>query len=133
MRPDHAGDADLGRDLCLELLGLGPGGHPAGAGAGGHAGVGGEVAAPWGLAGCSAAGSFVAVADEARLAPLVDALRAPLAHDPHAAVTLLGDVLCARALGAQARDVRARLEPIWSATRAALLGSPACPPRVWAT
>jgi urease accessory protein len=48
-------------------------------------------------------------------------------------VTLIGDVLVARALGAEAEEVRARLQPIWLATRAALLGSPAQPPRVWAT
>jgi urease accessory protein len=91
------------------------------------------LAAAWGLDGCTAAGSFVAVGDEARLAALVDDLRAPLAGDRRAALTLLGDVLVARALGAEAQEVRERLQPIWMATRAALLGSPAQPPRVWAT
>jgi len=89
----------------------------------------------WGLAGRTAVGTLVcaSVGRGATLAALLPELRAPLAHDACAAVTLLDDVLVCRALGHEAQDVRKSFMPLWARLRAALLDSPAVAPRVWAT
>jgi urease accessory protein len=95
---------------------------------------GGDVlGATWGLGGATAIGVLVAVGVDAALLPaLRDALDAALPGGRHG-LTLRGDVLIGRALAATAEDVRRGLAAVWMTMRPAWLGSPAVPPRVWAT
>ena len=86
---------------------------------------------PWGLGGCRALATLVAVgaSDADR-----DALREALAGVEHrCAVTLLDDVLVVRWLGAGAQEGLGVLERAWSLLRPRLLGREPCPPRIWRT
>jgi urease accessory protein len=121
------------RGSCLQRFELVREGRPLWLERGRYDGGDDVLDAAWGLRGRTAVGTFVAVAERARLEAALPELRALLADDPHAAVTILGDVLIARALGAQAQDVRARFASLWACLRPTLLGSPAVAPRVWAT
>jgi len=86
---------------------------------------------PWGLGGCRAMATLVAVgaSDADR-----DALREALAGvERRCAVTLLDDVLVVRWLGAGAQEGLGVLERAWSLLRPRLLGREPCPPRIWRT
>ncbi len=48
-------------------------------------------------------------------------------------LTLLGDLLVARYLGASTAQVRGAFEGLWRLLRTELWGRVACPPRIWAT
>lgn len=71
-------------------------------------------------------------ADAADLAAARDALPPPDAALPWG-ITLLGDLLVARALGRGVEPVQRLWRRLWGMLRPRLLGLPACPPRIWAT
>lgn len=86
---------------------------------------------PWGLGGHRAVATLLAVGADAAGR---DALRTALADTAALfAVTLSGDVLALRWLGAGAQDGLAVLERAWAVLRPRLLDRPACPPRIWRT
>jgi urease accessory protein len=105
-----------GRPLCVERARL-DGGGPV-------------LDAAWGLAGAPVTGTFLATPVRA----LLDELRAvaPPAGEL-GSVTLLGDVLVCRYLGASAERARGYFSRLWSLVRPALLGRPGHPPRIWST
>jgi len=92
---------------------------------------GGATGLP-GLRGHAACGTFMATgADPA----IVAAARAALAALPAslAGVTLIGDLLVARALASHCEPLMRTFKALWSALRPLLLGRVAVPPRIWHT
>lgn len=95
-------------------------------------------AARVGLQACSVHGLLVAgplpAATDAEA--LLDSLRAAVAGPPAAsmtAITRIGDLVVGRFLGHSAQRGRQQFLRLWELLRPALLGRPACPPRIWAT
>ena len=90
------------------------------------------LSAPWGLAGWPVVGTFVCVAPNA--AAWIEAARAvALPQQGLAAVSGWDDLLIARYLGPSAERGREYFAGLWWVLRPALLGQPACPPRIWRT
>ncbi len=88
--------------------------------------------APWGLGGYPVMGLLMATPVEPGVEQaLRDALPAPA--DARFGITRIDDVLLVRCLGRGAEPVRNLLERAWAILRPALLGRPACPPRIWRT
>lgn len=87
---------------------------------------------PWGLAGHSVVGTFVAtpVPDG-----LIETVREVVANPPgvRLGLTQMGDLLVCRCLGHGAEQVRTVLETIWAQLREPVLGRAAQPPRIWKT
>jgi urease accessory protein len=89
----------------------------------------------WGFSGMPVAGTLYAIHRDPTVIPkLVEMLRAfeAMPGTTHA-VTSIGDALIVRALGEKLEPLRRLLVACWSALRPAVLGSPANPPRIWAT
>ncbi|MET0385098.1 MAG: urease accessory protein UreD [Polyangiales bacterium] len=105
--------------------------------------------APWGLAGQPVVGTMVCAvpgaaqhveAARALLAgelghtgELASAEESPVGWPPAAAVSGWDDLLIARYLGPSGEQARTLFATLWAALRPALLGRPACPPRIWHT
>lgn len=88
------------------------------------------LAAPWGLRGAAAVGSLWAwPADGA----VLEAARGALGEAPQVGATLVERLLLVRVLGSDAGQPRRLLEAVWRAIRPAVIGRPACAPRIWAT
>ena len=71
-----------------------------------------------------------APADQAvleRVRPLFDEMANP------AGATLLGSLLVIRVLDHDNQHLQRTLQRLWHVLRPAVLGLPACPPRIWAT
>lgn len=88
--------------------------------------------ARWGLAGRALAATLVAVGHVDGLASQIHELVSAVAGD-HFSVSQLDDVLVCRYLGTEAQRARQCLVAAWSIIRPALLGRPACEPRIWNT
>ncbi len=86
--------------------------------------------AAWGLAGHEAVGTLLATPAGAAE---VDAIRALVAAQPFAAVTLVDGVLVLRALAAQACEIRHLFIAAWQRLRPHVVGRAAVHPRIWAT
>jgi urease accessory protein len=91
-----------------------------------------------GLRGHSACGTLLATgADDAVLAAARAALATSAARaatpDTLAAVTLIGDVLVARALAPHCEPLTRTFTAVWAAVRPLVLGCVAVPPRIWHT
>ena len=91
----------------------------------------GEVAqAAFGLGGERALGTMVALPVSAEGLALARTQESPSGH---AGVTLLGDVLVARAVGPDAADVRRWFAGLWASLRPEVTGRAKYAPRIWAT
>lgn len=90
-----------------------------------------SLTAYWGLRGQPVWGTLLAspvpAGSERRLTELT------AATDPGFSVTTLAGVLVCRYLGPSANHARRLFTRVWERLRPALLGKPACPPRVWST
>lgn len=86
------------------------------------------LSARWGLANQPVLGTLMATVQESSL---VDSLRHHIATD-HFAVTQLTKLLICRYLGASTEQAKRIFTQAWQLIRPALLGKPACCPRVWA-
>lgn len=86
--------------------------------------------AGWGFGGAPACGSLAAFPGDAALLP---ALRAVHTGGVESALTFVDGVLLCRATGFEGDAVRRHFTSLWTLLRPALLGRPACPPRIWAT
>jgi len=107
-----------GRPLCLERASI-LGGAPV-------------LDAAWGLRGAPVVGTLLAVAPDGAFA--LDDLRATgAAPGELASVTVVGDVLVCRYLGASAERARAHLARVWTLVRPRAIGRPATAPRIWST
>jgi urease accessory protein len=118
------GDADLGLAVCrdgkpllLERLRLG---RPE------------DLAAPSGLCGFPLCATLIATGARAEDLQAARAALPTAEGTPHG-LTLIEDVLIARALGRAVEPLRRVLVAVWGILRPRLLGRPACPPRIWAT
>jgi urease accessory protein len=60
-------------------------------------------------------------------------VRELIAGSPNAGVSLLDELLLLRYLGDSTEQCRRLFVPVWTAIREAVIGRPACPPRIWAT
>jgi urease accessory protein len=84
----------------------------------------------WGLGGQEAVGTLLATpATRAE----VESIRALIADNPHAAVSLVDGVLVLRALAPQAEAVRRLFIAAWQRLRPAIIGREAVLPRIWNT
>lgn len=94
------------------------------------------MAQAWGLGGRTAMGALFATAEAQDLAARTRAAVAggcALAPGEAFSATQLDGLVVCRALAYEARRVRTLLALAWAALRPAVLGRPACPPRVWNT
>jgi len=93
------------------------------------------LTAPSGLAGRTVSGTLLAVVPGDGAAAALDELRAmlPAPAELVAAATCRSGVLALRALGHDAARMRELFCRAWQVLRPALLGRPACPPRIWNT
>ena len=93
---------------------------------------GAGLAAPSGLRAAPVSGMLLATGADGAA---VDAARAALAAGPDSpvGVTLLGDVLVARALAPGVEPLMRRLRALWAVLRPRLLDRMPVPPRIWAT
>jgi urease accessory protein len=88
--------------------------------------------APWGFAGRTVSGTFLATpADETMLATAREAVA--VERDDLFSATLLDSVLLCRYLGDSAESARRCFTDAWRAVRPGLLGRAAQPPRIWRT
>lgn len=92
-----------------------------------------RLTGPQGLGCAPCFGTLWALADPARLGPVLDAVRDALDGDGTAATLLPTGVLLVRAVGEGPEAVRRTLERAWSALRPRVLGVPASRPRIWST
>jgi urease accessory protein len=87
----------------------------------------------WGWGGRTVYGCFVATGTPAGAVEAIRAALPPGRPGELLAVTRVGGVLVLRFLGHGAERARACLGVAWSLAREAVLGKPACAPRIWAT
>jgi urease accessory protein len=96
-------------------------------------------AAPWGMRDASVSATFFATGptlSDAAAPALLGQLRGLTASDRAAdllSATVVGAVLVLRYLGRSSERARSLFESAWRLVRPALLGRPACPPRIWST
>lgn len=86
--------------------------------------------AAWGLDGQPCLGTFVACPAPADADVIA---RSALPDLPTLGVTQMGEVLIARYLGPDMHQLKALFLQLWQALRPHITGTPAVPPRVWAT
>jgi len=93
------------------------------------------LSAPWGMAGRSVTGLFVALPADRDVLERVRQGLAALQPAPEVigGVTLLHDLLVARVLAFHNEIARGWLEQVWRLARPLVLGRPPCTPRVWHT
>lgn len=86
----------------------------------------------WGLGAHPVFGALYAYSANAGV---LDAARAAVDAVPavRAGATCVDDLLVVRALAADAETLRGAFESIWATLRAAVIGRPPCPPRIWRT
>ncbi|MFH1035503.1 MAG: urease accessory protein UreD [Pseudomonadota bacterium] len=106
-----------GRPLLLER-GRYQGGAPA-------------LEAPWGLAGRLVSATLIATGGDAELAAAVRAAARQVGDPGQFAATLVSGLLVCRFLGWEAEAARRYFGRAWEIIRPAVLGLPACPPRIW--
>ncbi len=89
--------------------------------------------AAWGLAGQCVSGTLLATQADVAMLEAVRASCATLTIEGAIAATLLRDTLVCRYLGPHAHEARQALQRAWEIARPAVLGKPACVPRIWST
>jgi urease accessory protein len=89
--------------------------------------------APWGLGGQPVTATLIASPAPADGVDQLRALGELLPPEDRAAVTVVEGALVCRYLGASAERARGHLLRAWTLLRPAVIGRPACPPRIWMT
>lgn len=97
--------------------------------------VGGEpmLAQWWGLAGFPVIGSMVATLDDERVLQALQGQFNRRSEDAWQSVTGLDGLIVVRYMGTSSEQARRWFERVWQIIRPALLGRPACAPRIWRT
>jgi urease accessory protein len=131
----------LGRPACNERFAAGKlaqrfeiwrGEEPLWIERGRYAGDAAVLREPWGLGAAPVSGVLAAVPADANI---LEAARSAVVagKDWTFSATLLEQTLVARVLSKSAAQARTCLEAVWRALRPAVVGRPACAPRIWKT
>ncbi len=98
---------------------------------GGYQGGSPALEAPWGLGGRLVSGTILASGGHGELLAAVRAGAQEVGQPGQFAATLVSGMLVCRYLGWEAESCRRYFLRAWEIIRPAVLGLPACPPRIW--